>query len=96
MTTRKRFVKYSGVRAQETASFWREIVIAIVILLRALADCGSGGSNLWTVRRFLSFCDQERASPPSIQITVLTFIGKKKLHNEAFRDVHFFLEYEYS
>ena len=53
MTTRKRFVKYLVARAQETASFWREIVIAIVILLRALADCGSSGSNLSTVRSFI-------------------------------------------
>ena len=86
MTTRKRFVKYLGVRAQETASFWREIVIAIVILLRTVVVAGA----IYRRLEVLSFCDQERASPPSIQITVLTFIGERKLHNEAFRDVHLF------
>ena len=36
----------------------------------------------------LSFCDRERALLPSINITVLTFLVKKK-ENEAFRGVYF-------
>ena len=35
----------------------------------------------------LAFCNLERAQPPSITITVLTFLGKKK-YNEEFRGVY--------
>ena len=40
-----------------------------------------------------SFCDQEKAQPPLIKITVLTFLVKKK-YNEAFRGVYFFRIHE--
>ena len=36
----------------------------------------------------LSSCDRERALLPSINLTVLTFLVKKK-ENEAFRGVYF-------
>ena len=36
----------------------------------------------------LSFCDRERALRPSINITVLTFLVKKK-ENKAFQGVYF-------
>ena len=38
--------------------------------------------------KVVSFCDRERALLPSINITVLTFLVKKK-ENEAFRGVYF-------
>ena len=37
----------------------------------------------------LSSCDRERALLPSINLTVLTFLVKKKKENEAFRGVYF-------
>ena len=68
----------SVARAREPASFWRENVTAVVILLRVLAK------NV-----VVPFCDQERAQPPSINIKVLTFLGRQKDY-EAFRGVYFF------
>ena len=38
--------------------------------------------------KVVSFCDRERALLPLINITVLTFLVKKK-ENEAFRGVYF-------
>ena len=38
----------------------------------------------------LSFCDQERAYPPSIKITVITFLVNQN-YNEGFRGVYFFV-----
>ena len=39
----------------------------------------------------LSFCDRERTEPPSIKLTVLTFLEKTK-YNEAFRGVSVLFE----
>ena len=39
--------------------------------------------------KVVSFCDRERALLPLINITVLTFLVKKKKENEAFRGVYF-------
>ena len=49
-TTRTRFYQYQVVRAREPASFWRENVIAVVILLRKFR---SGRSRLPNVKRFM-------------------------------------------
>ena len=59
--------------AGERASFWRENVVAVVILLRVLRECRSGGNKLLEV---LPFSNLERAQRPSITITVLTFLVK--------------------
>ena len=46
----------------------------------------------YQMQQVLSFCDRERAFKPlSLKVTVQTFLVKKrKLHNEAFRDVYVF------
>ena len=41
-TTRKRFSQYWVLLTREPASFWRENVIAVVILLRVYRECSSG------------------------------------------------------
>ena len=58
--------------AREPASFWRENVTAVVILLRVLASVPS-----YQMLEVLEFCNRERAQPPSITITVLTLLVKK-------------------
>ena len=39
--------------------------------------------------KVLSFCDQERAKPPSVKVSVLTFLVKK-MYNEALWGVYCF------
>ena len=51
----------------EPMSFWRENVIAIVILLRVLARMP------WWREQVINFFLRERAKPPPIEITALTF-----------------------
>ena len=41
MTSSTRFSQYLVVRAREPASFWREDVVVVVILLRVLARIGT-------------------------------------------------------
>ena len=56
--------------ACEPASFWREKLLAVVILLRVLAKLSwsSGGNELSNVRRFnLSVCDPYRACESKVQ-----------------------------
>ena len=65
-------------RAREPASFWRENVTAVVSSTTSFSD------NV-----VVPFCDQERAQPPSINIKVLTFLGRQKDY-EAFWGVYFF------
>ena len=60
------------VLAREPASFWRENVVAVVILLRVLARGSLAGTG-YQMLEVLAFCNRERAQPPSITITVLTF-----------------------
>ena len=52
---------------REEESFWRENVVAVIILQRVLV----------TVREVFAFCSWEMAQLPSISITVLTFLVKK-------------------
>ena len=59
--------------AGERASFWRENVVAVVILLRVLTSVVVAGTSLLEV---LPFSNLERAQRPSITITVLTFLVK--------------------
>ena len=52
--------------------FWRENVIAVVILVGVLARCRSGGKSYQ-----MSICDRDRDFPHPKKITVLTFLVKK-------------------
>ena len=58
-------------------------MIAVVILPRVLA---AGASS--QMSEVLSFCFRERAEPPSIKISVLTFLVEKK-DREDFPSVYF-------
>ena len=49
-------------------------MVAVVILLRVLAVVVGTSYQMLEV---LAFCNWERAQPPSISITVLTFLVKK-------------------
>ena len=61
----------------EPTSFWRENVVADVILPK---------TSLYQMLGILSFSDRDRALPPSMELSELTFVLKKK-YNEAFRGV---------
>ena len=77
----------SIVLARKPASFGREFVVAVVILLRVLASVVVAGTS-YQMLEILAFCNRERCFPPSITITVLIFLVKKK-DNEEFRGVYF-------
>ena len=76
--------------------FWREKAVAVVILLRVFEDNFEENFELvetsYQMSEVLSFCDQERASTPTITITVLTFLVNRK-SSEAFQGVYFLREY---
>lgn len=76
-------------RVREPGLFWRENMIAVIILLRDLATQRMSWSDGSYRLEVLSFCDRERPEPPSIKIAVLTFLVKKYI--EAFWGVNFFL-----
>ena len=66
--------------ASEAGSFWRENVVAFVILLRVLARVRESvvvAGTSYQMLEVLAFCNLERARPPSITIRVLTFLVKK-------------------
>ena len=70
--------------AREAASLWRENVVAVVTLLRVLASVVVAGTT-YQMFEVLAFCNRERAQPPSITITVLTFLVKKStMKNSGF------------
>ena len=50
----------------------------------------SGGNKLSNVRSFLSFSDRKRALSPSTEISVLTFVLKKKKVQWSFPGSLFF------
>ena len=58
-TTRTRLSQYYVVRARERASFWRENMIDVVLLLRVLGECRNVGSKLSTFSSFLILCSGE-------------------------------------
>ena len=65
---------------REAGSFWRENVVAFVILLRVLARVRESvvvAGTSYQMLEVLAFCNLERAEPPSITIRVLTFLVKK-------------------
>ena len=61
-----------GSRRHSTESFSQRVVVA---------------GTSYQMLDVLAFCNLERAQPPSITITVLTFLVKKK-YNEEFRGVY--------
>ena len=53
-------------------------MVAVVILLRVLARVSYWWEHVIIIMlEVLAFCNLERAQPPSIMITVLTFLVKK-------------------
>ena len=61
-------------------------MVAVVTLLRVLARWKQVMDQLSNVRSF-SFFDQERVQPPSLKVTVLTFLvkhGKMKLSGSLY------------
>ena len=59
---------------------------AVVTLLRVLARMFEVAETSYQMLEVLSFCDQERVQPPSLKLTVLTFLvkkGKMKLSGES-------------
>ena len=69
---------FSLVRAREPASFWREKVIAVVILPRALARMPISGNKLSVVKSLIILQSWE-GKLPSMKITMLMFVVKKKI-----------------
>ena len=66
-------------------------MIAVVILGRSTTSFGANvvvAETSYQLLQVLSLCDRERAKPPLIKITVLTFLVNKK-YNEAFWGVYF-------
>ena len=65
-------------RTRETASFWRENVVAVLILLAtSLSENVVVTGTSYEMLGILSFSDRERALPSSTEISVLTFEVKK-------------------
>ena len=62
-----------GSRRHSTTSFSESVVVA---------------GTSYQMLEVLAFCNLERAQPPSITITVLTFLVKKK-YSEEFRSIYF-------
>ena len=61
-------------------------MVAFVTLLRVLARMSKLAETSYEMLEVLSFCDQERMQPPSLKITVRTFLvknGKMKLPGES-------------
>ena len=65
---------------------WRENEVAVVSFSQSVVVAGTSYQML----EVLAFCNLDRAQPPLITTTVLTFLVKKK-HNEEFRGVYFFV-----
>ena len=77
--------------ARDPASFWREKVEAVVILLLVFAQMSWWRKQDIKFQKFLSFCDWESAYAPSLKIAMLFFLvkkGKMKLSGKSL-----FLEY---
>ena len=53
---------FSVLSSGEPTSFWRENVVAVVILLRVLARCRSGRNKISNVRSFIIFRSGERVT----------------------------------
>ena len=62
-------------------------MVAVVILLQVSPRGSKWREAGYQMLEVLAFCNLERAQPPSITITVVTFLVKKK-YNEEFRGVY--------
>ena len=67
-----------SVAVQSPASFWRENLIAVVILLRVLARYRSGVNKLSNIRSFIILLSGEGLTPFSINNRPSVF-GEKKM-----------------
>ena len=76
-TTRTRLSQYYVVRERERASFWRENMIDVVLLLQVLGECRNVGSKLPTFSSFLILCSGESLTSFHIKINALTFLVKE-------------------
>ena len=62
----------------EPASFWQENMTVVIILRRVLTRMSWWWKQVIKIMfEVVLFCDQRRTVPPSIMITVLTFLVKK-------------------
>ena len=64
--------------------FWRENVVAVVTL--SFSENVEVAERSYQILEALPFCDRERVQPPSLKVTVLTFLvknGKMKLSRES-------------
>ena len=94
---RKRGWKKTG-NARQLTSFWRENVVAVASLLRVLARISLWRKQVigyhlqmnadprHQILGILSFSDRERTLPPSTEISVLTFVVRKR--KEGFESQH--------
>ena len=73
-TTSTRFSQYQVVHAREPTSFWRENVIAVVILQRDIARVGRGGGN----KLFYHFAIGRRLNFLQYGNNRTNFFGEKK------------------
>ena len=66
-------------RTRESASFWRENLVAVVILLAtSLSENVVAAGTSYKMLGILSFSDRERALLSSTEISILTFVVVKK------------------
>ena len=78
-TTSTRFSQLQVVHAREPASFWRENVVAVVILQRDIARIGRGGGNkLSNVRSFYHFAIGRGLNFLQYGNNRTNFFGKRK------------------
>ena len=97
VSCRKRGWKKTG-HARELTSFWWENVVAVASLLRVLARISLWRKQVigyhlqmnadlrHQILGILSFSDRERTLPPSTEISVLTFVMRKR--KEGFESQH--------
>ena len=79
----RRFYEENENDAECCACTWASVILA------GKRDCLRHSTKSFSDNVVVPFCDQERAQPPSINIKVLTFLGRQKDY-EAFRGVYFF------
>ena len=84
-----RFLTLNSARERESASFWRENVVAVVILPRVLARMSQWRKQVIKCQKVHHFAIWIGLNPPSIKITVLLTFLVNQQYNEAFHGVYF-------
>ena len=84
-----RFLTLNNARERESASFWRENVVAVVILPRVLARMSQWRKQVIKCQKVHHFAIWIGLNPPSIKITVLLTFLVNQQYNEAFHGVYF-------